>query len=69
MTKVVNLDDYKPHLSIVGAHGVAHVIPQQCLVDVANGSREIHEELHDVIRGIVREHLIDLGVDPSEFGE
>lgn len=69
MSKVVNLDDYREAYQIIGASGLIYTIPEQYLIDLANGSREIESASHDVLRGIVRELLIDLGVNPAEFGE
>jgi len=69
VTKVVNLDDYREAYQIIGASGLIYTIPERYLIDLANGSGDIETASHDVLRGIVRELLIDLGVNPSEFGE
>lgn len=46
MSKVVNINDYRPHLSVweaAGASNVLHVIPRSFFDDVIAGKREITE--------------------------
>ena len=69
MSKVVNLDDYREAYQIIGVSGIAYKVPETYLINLVKTNGAIDGASHDLIRGMIRELLIDFGVNPSEFGE
>lgn len=43
MVKVVNLDDYKPHIAIQVKNGNVHVIPRELFQNIIIGKTKISE--------------------------
>jgi len=59
MSNLVELDDYRHHVTVWDINGNAHIIPVQCLKAIANGSLPL-EALDDhevILRGILSEWL------------
>ena len=59
---VTNIDKYRPHLSIRGPTGVFHVISEDALIRMAKGEIPI-ENCDDMLRGIIHDFLLDLGIE------
>ncbi len=57
MSKIVSLDDMRPHIYIVGISGNTHIIPQSLFNDIANGKTDITviEDYPDIVPKILSE--------------
>ena len=69
MGDVVELDNYRPHIMIVGISGNAHVIPESFFINVISGEQKIAalEHLDDLMPVIIHQWLERLKEDKDAW--
>lgn len=55
--EVINLDDHRPHVTIMDLEGNAHVVPVSYFEDFVKGGVDIPEDMLPVMRKVVDEWL------------
>ena len=61
MGQVIELDDYRPHIAVMTNHEEMTIAPVHYIIGLATGEVGISEESEPIVRGIIRQWLIENG--------
>lgn len=65
MTKIYEIDNYRPNLVLVDSKNNPHVIPVSVFIDIAKGRKQITDidDYQEIVRVVVFEWLYKIGIE------